>query len=292
MKIVVAGSNGQLGRELTEILSSGRADIGAINRSYADAVVAAADIDMLDITDMGALDKFVSELKPDIIFNCSAYTNVDKAEEERELAFKINSEGCLNLARVSSKYGAKLVSVSTDYVFDGESDIPYAETDKPNPKNVYGKSKLAGEQNIAANAERYFIVRTAWLYGKTGKNFVHTMLRLGREKDSVNVVGDQFGNPTNANDLAYHMLKIALTENYGIYHCTGKGVCSWYDFACRIFMKAGLKAKAVKCTSEEYPSKVKRPHFSALENRRLAQTVGDEMRPWQDALDSFLEKIL
>ncbi len=291
MKILIVGSKGQLGRELAEILETGKADIGPVDVRYTGAEVLAADVDTLDITDAPALDVFISRHKPDVIFNCSAYTNVDKAEEEEESAFKINAEGCLNLALSAAKSGSKLLSVSTDYVFDGTADKPYAESDLPNPQNVYGKSKLLGERNIAEHMEKYFIVRTAWLYGMSGKNFVRTMLRLGAERDVITVVGDQFGSPTNANDLAFHMLSVALTENYGVYHCTGNGVCSWYDFAKRIIEKSGLRAKVVECTSAEYPSKVKRPPYSALENKRLSETVGDKMRDWKDAIDCFLAKI-
>lgn len=291
MKIAIIGNKGQLGSELTKILADGKADIGAIDSRYNGASVVGVDIDTLDITDFVMLNDFMAIVRPDIVINCSAFTNVDKAEDDVATAYAVNATGCLNLAIKCREYGAKLLSVSTDYVFGGDQSEPYAETDTPCPHNVYGKSKLMGERNIAANLREHYIVRTSWLYGEKGKNFVYTMLRLGKEKDSVTVVNDQRGNPTNANDLAYHILKIALTDNYGIYHCTGNGICSWYDFACRIMEKAKLNCKVVPVTSEEYPSKVTRPKFSALDNKRLRETVGDEMRDWRDAIDCFIGKL-
>ncbi|MDD4832896.1 MAG: dTDP-4-dehydrorhamnose reductase [Clostridia bacterium] len=291
MKILIVGCYGQLGRELTEILNSGMADIGKIDDRYIGAEVTGADIDTLDVTSEFSLNNYFENLRPDIVFNCSAYTNVDKAEEDEKTAYAVNATGCLNLAKACNSCGAKLVSVSTDYVFDGEKTTPYVETDTPNPKTVYGLTKLQGEIFIAQNLKEHFIVRTAWLYGKQGKNFVRTMLRLGKERDSVTVVNDQYGCPTYANDLAYHMLKIALTEHYGIYHCVNNGVCSWYDFAKEIMYKAKLNCVVKPITSEEYGAKVKRPRFSALENDRLRKTVGDQMRKWDEALDSFLKEI-
>lgn len=291
MKIFIVGCYGQLGRELTEILTSGFADIGKIDERYIGAQITGADIDTLDVTNEFALNNYFENLRPDIVFNCSAYTNVDKAEEDEKTAYAVNATGCLNLAKACSSCGAKLVSVSTDYVFDGEKTTPYVETDMPNPQTVYGATKLQGEIFIAQNLKEHFIVRTAWLYGKQGKNFVRTMLRLGKERESVTVVNDQYGCPTYANDLAYHMLKIALTEYYGIYHCVNNGVCSWYDFAKEIMYKAKLDCVVTPVTSEEYGAKVKRPRFSALENDRLRKTVGDQMRKWDEALDSFLKEI-
>ncbi|HRX13595.1 MAG TPA: dTDP-4-dehydrorhamnose reductase [Eubacteriales bacterium] len=291
MKILIVGCYGQLGRELTEILTGDFADIGKIDDRYFGAQITGADIDTLDVTNEFSLNNYFENLRPDIVFNCSAYTNVDKAEEDEKTAYAVNATGCLNLAKACSSCGAKLVSVSTDYVFDGEKTTPYVETDTPNPQTVYGSTKLQGEIFIAQNLKEHFIVRTAWLYGKQGKNFVRTMLRLGKERDSVTVVNDQYGCPTYANDLAYHMLKIALTEHYGIYHCVNNGVCSWYDFAKEIMYKAKLDCVVKPITSEEYGAKVKRPRFSALENDRLRKTVGDQMRKWDEALDSFLKEI-
>jgi len=291
MKILIVGCYGQLGRELTEILNDGFADIGKIDERYIGAQITGADIDTLDVTNEFSLNNYFENLRPDIVFNCSAYTNVDKAEEDYNTAYAVNATGCLNLTKACSRYGAKLVSVSTDYVFDGEKTTPYVETDTPNPQTVYGATKLQGEIFIAQNLKEYFIVRTAWLYGKQGKNFVRTMLRVGKERDSVTVVDDQYGCPTYANDLAYHMLKIALTEHYGIYHCVNNGVCSWYDFAKEIMHKAKINCVVTPVTSEEYGAKVKRPRFSALENDRLRKTVGDQMRKWDEALDSFLKEI-
>ncbi|MBC2582965.1 NAD(P)-dependent oxidoreductase, partial [Clostridium sp. DJ247] len=186
------------------------------------------------------------------------------------------------------KVGAKLVQVSTDYVFSGVGDKPLKEYDLTAPYSVYGKSKLLGEKYVEQFSSKYFIVRTAWLYGYLGHNFVYTMMNLGKEKDMIKVVNDQRGNPTNANDLAYHILKLIETEEYGVYHCTGKGECSWYDFAKLIIELSGGKCEVKPCTSEEYKTPAKRPEYSSLDNMMLRNTVGDEMREWKDAIKSFI----
>lgn len=292
MNILITGGNGQLGTELAVALENQASELGAIPDCYQSAHVVSVDVDQLDITDQKAVQDFVNDGAFGLIFNCAAYTNVDACEANRDDAFRVNALGARNLAIAAQNIGAKLVHVSTDYVFAGDGTQPYVEWDLCNPQSVYGASKLLGEQYVRDFCSRYFIVRTSWLYGYVGGNFVKTMLRLGRERGAITVVNDQRGNPTNAADLAHHILKLGASEQYGVYHCTGNGECSWYDFACKIIEYAGIDAKVSPCTSEEYaknrPDTAKRPAYSSLEHCMLRNTVGDEMRPWQEALQYYI----
>lgn len=293
--ILITGAHGQLGCELTRMLGSGRAEIGPIPQDYADAQVIAVDADALDITDAQAVSAFFAENAPDIVINCAAFTNVDGCEQNEEAAFAVNAIGAANVARAAQAVGAKLVHVSTDYVFAGNEPGERVETDEVAPKSAYGRTKLAGERAVEEAIEERFIVRTAWLYGYIGKNFVKTMRRLGRAHERVSVVDDQIGNPTNANDLAYEILRIALTDDYGTYHITNNGICSWAEFATAIMEGSGLDCVVSPVTSEQYkemnPASADRPRFSALRNAHLAETVGDEMRDWWTALDMYLDNI-
>lgn len=289
MKILITGCNGQLGAELVKILHQGRSELGEIPAAYKGAQVTGIDLPDLDISDGPAVRAYIQEKRPDVILNCAAVTNVDGCEREPDQAMKGNAIGPRNLAAAAAETGAKLLHVSTDYVFGGDGDKPYAEWDVCAPQGAYGASKLLGERYVRERCPRYFIVRTAWLYGYHGKNFVKTILRLAREKGSCKVVNDQRGNPTNAADLAHHILKIAATEEYGVYHCTGEGVCTWYDFARKIVELSGIPCCVEPCTSEDFPSPTRRPAYSALENRMLRCTVGDEMRPWEEALSCFFK---
>lgn len=291
MKILVTGAKGQLASEIINILKSLRAEIGSISSEYSNNECIAVDVNDLDITDLSAVEKFITGNKPDIVINCAAMTNVDACESNLETAMKVNGLGARNLAIACNKNNAKLVHVSTDYVFAGDGDVAYCEWDKCCPKSIYGKSKLLGEQYVMNQCRKYFIIRTAWLYGYNGSNFVKTILKLAKEKEEIKVVYDQKGNPTNANDLAYHILKIALTEEYGIYHCTGNGECSWYDFASKIVEYYGLKCRVLPCTTEEYPRPAKRPSYSSLNHLMLRCTVGDEMRYWEDALKMYIDNL-
>ena len=291
LKIMVAGANGQLGSELQRQLKQGKCAIGNLPKSIANAQILCFDIDTLSITDKEALEKFIDEHKPDVVINCSAYTNVDACEENMQTAFEVNAIGARNLAIACDKVGAKLIHISTDYVFEGEKTaVPYSEYDPTAPASVYGKTKWAGEEYIKTFCKKHFIVRTAWLYGFAGNNFVKTILRIAAERDEIKVVDDQIGNPTNAEDLAYHLLLLADTEEYGTYHCTGEGVCSWYDFAKEIVRLGKLNTKVIPCTTEEFPRPAKRPAFSALENRMLTYTIGNHMRPWQEAIAEFFKE--
>ena len=209
----------------------------------------------------------------------------------KEAVTKVNAAGVRNLAVAAETVRAKLVHVSTDYVFAGNGTVPYTECYKTDPQSVYGKSKALGEQYAMSFCKRSFVVRTSWLYGYIGKNFVKTVRRIMRERGAMTVVNDQRGNPTNANDLAHHILKLCVTNEYGIYHCTGKGECTWFDFAAEIVKLSGIAGTVSPCSSEEYPSPVKRPAYSSLSHLALDCAVGDQMRAWQDALKEYIMKV-
>ena len=290
MNILIIGAKGQLGRELSDCFARGYTAIGVPEILKEEHKIIAADIDDVDIADLAALRAFANDKKIDVIFNCAAYTDVPGCESNVETAMRANAFGPRNLAILAEEKGAKLVHVSTDYVFGGDAEKPYIEWDIKNPQSVYGMSKHLGEEYIREQTGRYFIVRTSWLYSKYGKNFVKTMLRIAEEKGACRVVSDQRGNPTYAGDLAHHMLKLATTEHYGIYHGTGNGICSWYELTKKLVELAGIPATVSPCTSAEFPSPVKRPAYSALDNAALRATVGDEFRPWEDALAAFLKE--
>lgn len=293
MKIVITGGKGQLANEFKTILTTGEAEIAKCPIDITKCETIYVDVDELDITDLDKVNEFVIKEKPDVIINCAAFTNVDGCESNKDAAFKVNALGSRNLAIAAEKIGAKLVHVSTDYVFSGVGSVPLAEYDQTNPSSTYGTTKLMGENYVREFCSKYYIVRTAWLYGYVGKNFVYTMINLGKTKDSITVVNDQRGNPTNANDLAYHILKLINTEEYGVYHCTGEGECSWYDFASKIIELSGESCKVNPCTSEEYakqyPNAAKRPEYSSLDNMMLRCTVGNEMRNWEEAIETFMK---
>lgn len=295
MKIMITGCNGQLGNELQSILKSGKSEIGVAPQDVLGAEVLPVDIDTLDISDISAVNEFVNANKPDVIINCAAMTNVDGCESDYVTAFKVNALGVKNLAVCAEKIGAKFVHVSTDYVFAGNGTKPYCEWDKVDPQSVYGASKALGEKYALAFCKKSFVVRTSWLYGYIGKNFVKTVRRVIKSNGGIGVVCDQRGNPTNANDLAHHLLKLAVTEEYGIYHCTGEGECSWYDFAVKIAEYSGLGDTVTPCTTEEYNAKfnvpTKRPEYSSLRNLALECTVGNEMRNWEVALKEYISKV-
>jgi dTDP-4-dehydrorhamnose reductase len=295
MKIIITGGKGQLANEFKTILTTGEAEIAKCPIDITNCETIYVDVDELDITDTEKVNEFISKEKPDVIINCAAFTNVDGCESNKDAAFKVNAIGPRNLAIAAEKVGAKLVHVSTDYVFSGVGSVPLSEYDDTKPYSTYGTTKLMGENYVREFNSKYYIVRTAWLYGYVGKNFVYTMINLGKNKESIKVVNDQRGNPTNANDLAYHILKLINTEEYGVYHCTGEGECSWYDFASKIMDLHGLSCKVMPCTSEEYskeyPASAKRPEYSSLDNMMLRCTVGDEMRNWEEAIEVFVDKV-
>ncbi|MBL4936358.1 dTDP-4-dehydrorhamnose reductase [Clostridium sp. YIM B02515] len=291
MKILITGAKGQLGTQIIKMLESMNSELGPINNAYKNAEVIGIDVDQLDITNLNQVREYISIAKPQIIINCAAYTNVDACETNEDLAFKVNAIGPRNLAIVSEVIGAKLIHISTDYVFAGNGTKPYREYDLTNPQSSYGNTKNAGEEFVKCFSSRFFIVRTAWLYGYYGNNFVKTIIKAAKEKGYLDVVNDQRGNPTNAEDLAYHILRLALTEEYGIYHCTGTGECSWYDFAVKIVEYANINCTVSPVTSEKINRPAKRPAFSSLDNMMLRCTVGDEMRKWEEALKIFIKNV-
>ena len=281
MNILVTGCNGQLGNEMQ-----------LLEKDNGQHVFFNTDVSQLDITDQAAVDRFVADHEIDCIVNCAAYTAVDRAESDRELCTTLNTVAPAYLAAAVERRGGAMIQVSTDYVFDGKAHTPYVETDTPSPDSVYGSTKLAGELAVVKFCRRTMIVRTAWLYSSFGNNFVKTMMRLGREKKELGVVFDQIGTPTYARDLAVAIMA-AVNKGIvpGVYHFSNEGVCSWYDFACEIIRLSGVKATVAPCTSEEYkakhPDSADRPKWSALDNRMLRCTVGNDVRDWKDALACF-----
>lgn len=271
--LLVTGSNGQLGSELHKLLP--------------DAIF--TDVADLDITDKQAVADFVKSRDIDFIVNCAAYTAVDKAEDDAALAEKINVVGSANLAGT----GAKLIHISTDYVFDGNGHRPYLPEDEAKPVSVYGITKLAGEKEVLKHNKQAVIIRTAWLYSSFGNNFVKTMRRLGSERETINVVCDQVGTPTYAADLARAIVKIIphVNENTaGVYHFTNEGVCSWYDFAYEIMQQSGLNCKVMPILSAEYPTKAHRPFYSVLDKNKIRHTFGLEIRHWKEGLLECLKQ--
>lgn len=296
MKVLVTGGHGQLGNELKRCFDTMQAEIGPVPSVYDGANVDYIDYDTLDISDAAAVKNWYESNGPyDLTINCAAITNVDGCEQAEAAALRVNALGAENMARAAQDCGGKIVHVSTDYVFPGTNPVPRVESDPVCPVSAYGRTKWEGEVLVADVCERSFIVRTAWLYGYVGKNFVKTMMRLARENGKISVVNDQFGNPTSANDLAYEILKIASTENYGTYHCTNNNTCSWFEFACAIVDTAGIPCEKEGLSSAEYkerfPQSADRPAYSSLENGHLAATIGDEMRLWQDALTEYLQRL-
>jgi len=293
MTILITGAKGQLGNELTKILGEGTSELGVLPLFYAQSKVISVDVDELDITDLSAVLSFFALHTPSLVFNCAAMTNVDGCEAHEDVAYQVNAVGPKNLALACKQHGSRLLHVSTDYVFSGTGNRPYLESDDPSPNTAYGRTKLAGEESVLSHCPNSCICRTAWLYGYVGNNFVKTMLRLAREKGSLTVVNDQVGNPTSAVDLAYQLLLLGASTETGIFHCTGNGdAVSWFDFASRIVTSAGLDVPVQGCSTAEFPRPAKRPAYSALGNSRLRSTIGDSMRDWKVALDSFMEKYL
>lgn len=301
MKILLTGSNGQLGLALKDELTK-------LGNSFE---VVSTDYNTLDITNLEQVEEKLTHEQADVVINCAAHTAVDKCEEDVENAYKINAIGARNLAIVCEKLGAKLVQVSTDYVFSGEfnnvmvEDIayedvlcerieraklsrPWREDDGVAPQSIYGTSKLMGEELVRSLCHKYFIVRTAWLYGE-GNNFVRTMLKLAETNTELNIVGDQFGNPTYAKDLAIAIVNLIQTEYYGTYHGTCEGTCSWYDFAKKIFEIKGIEIKLNKVTSEQFVRPAKRPFYSSLDNFMLKLNGLNTFRTWEEALEDYLD---
>ena len=302
MKVFVTGVGGQLGHDVVnELVRRGHEAVGSdIQDAYAGlqdgSAVCAAPYFPLDITDAAAVERVLSEAKPDAVIHPAAWTAVDAAEdvENREKVHRINGEGPLHIARACKKLGAKMLYISTDYVFDGQGDRPWQPDDTCYaPLSVYGKTKLEGEQAVAGTLEKFFIVRIAWAFGKNGKNFVRTMLNVGRKHDTVRVVNDQIGTPTYTFDLARLLADMIESDKYGYYHATNEGgYISWYDFTREIYRQAGLNTKVIPVTTAEYGlSKAARPFNSRLDKSKLSQNGFTPLPDWRDALSRYLKEI-
>ena len=276
-KLLITGGNGQLGRAINNLYAD-REDIECIN----------TDVGELDITNLEEVIEFVDKCRPYAIVNCAAHTAVDLCEDQVDAAYKINAIGPRNLSIAAEKFGCKIMQISTDYVFSGNASRPYTEFDAPAPQGVYGASKLAGENFVKEFSSKYFIIRTAWLYGD-GKNFVKTMLRLAEERDEIGVVYDQVGSPTSTFELAKAMDSLLFTDNYGTFHGTCEGTCSWADFAEEIFRLAGKNVKVNRLTSDQYPAKAKRPAYSVLDNYMFRITNCFMFADWHDALKEYMD---
>ena len=276
MRIIVTGSNGQLGSDVVaELKKRGHTAISA-------------DLPDTDITDSAATEKLIAESNADGVIHCAAYTNVDLAEAEKDICRKINVDGSLNLALSCEKHGLKLLYISTDYVFSGQGKDTF-ETDSPKkPCNFYGISKLEGENAVTGNCNKSFVVRISWVFGENGKNFVKTMLRLSKEKEEITVVCDQIGSPTYTKDLAPLLCDIISTENYGVYHATNEGYCSWAEFASKIMELSGAATKIIPVTSKEYKTVAVRPENSRLSKKSLDENGFERLPHWEDALKRYL----
>lgn len=286
-KVIVTGANGQLGRAINKVFAD-NTEYELINTDFN-----IEGIESLDITNIDSVLAFADKIKPYAIINCAAHTAVDLCEVQKDLAYKINAIGPRNLAIAASKYDAKLIHISTDYVFPGNASEPYLEFDTPAPKSMYGTTKLAGENFVKQfGGNKWFIIRTAWLYGD-GKNFVKTMLKLSENHDTLTVVDDQVGSPTSALELARAISFLINTESYGLYHGTCEGVCSWADFAKEIFRLAGKDTVVKPVTSEEYkamnPNSADRPKYSVLENYMLKLTSSYMFADWKDAIAEYMK---
>ena len=281
MKVLVTGVKGQLGYDVVkECEKRGIEAIGV-------------DVEEMDITDAAACERVITEAKADAVIHCAAYTAVDAAEDNKDLCRKVNAEGTRNIAEVCRKLDIKMMYFSTDYVFNGQGERPWEPDDPREPLNVYGQTKYEGELAVQELLEKYFIVRIAWVFGVNGKNFIKTMLRLGKERGAVSVVDDQIGSPTYTYDLARLVVDMIQTDRYGIYHATNEGLCSWYEFACQIFKAAGMnQVKVTPVDSTAFPAKAKRPHNSRMDKSKLAENGFEPLPSWEDALERYLKEIL
>lgn len=285
-RIMITGAAGQLGLALNRLIKAH--DEYELFRTGTKESPD-GEIHAMDITQEVAVRTYIKEIKPDIIINCAALTAVDRCEGEQELAYRINALGPKYLAEAAEEIGAKLVHISTDYVYDGRGTAPYTEDSKPNPISVYGRTKLAGEEFVQEYCSRAFILRTAWVYGE-GKNFVRTMLRLAENNSKIRVVSDQYGTPTSALELARVVVFLMETESYGIYHATCEGSTSWYEFALTIFKEAGVSVEVEAIKTSEYPAPAKRPMYSVLDKRALRERHGYVMQDWKEAFKEYMRE--
>lgn len=279
MKVLVTGAKGQLGTDLmNELAKRGIEGIGV-------------DVQEMDITDAEACRRVIKRSGADAVIHCAAYTAVDAAEDNVDLCRRINGEGTRNVAQACKEADIKLMYISTDYVFDGPGTRPWEPDDERHPLNVYGQTKYEGELAVEELSDKYFIVRIAWVFGVAGKNFIKTMLRLGKERGAVSVVDDQIGSPTYTYDLARLLVDMIQTDKYGRYHATNEGLCSWYEFAKEIFRQAGMDVPVTPVSSDAFPAKATRPSNSRLNKDKLSENGFERLPAWQDALGRFLKEI-
>ncbi|MFT4105032.1 MAG: dTDP-4-dehydrorhamnose reductase [Lacrimispora sp.] len=279
MKVLVTGVKGQLGFDVVnELEKRGHETIGV-------------DIEEMDITDEESVNRVIREAAPDSVIHCAAYTAVDAAEDNEELCERVNATGTEYIARVCRDLDIKMMYISTDYVFNGQGTRPWEPDDEREPLSVYGRTKYQGELAVEENLTKYFIVRIAWVFGVNGKNFIKTMLNLGKAHDKLTVVADQTGSPTYTYDLARLLVDMIETDKYGRYHATNEGLCTWYEFACEIFKQAGMDVKVEPVGSDQYPAKAKRPSNSRMNKDKLEENGFERLPSWQDALKRYLEVI-
>ena len=279
MKVLVTGAKGQLGTDLmNELAKRGIEGIGV-------------DVQEMDITDAEACRRVIKNSGADAVIHCAAYTAVDAAENNEVICRRINGEGTRNVAQACKEADVKLMYISTDYVFDGQGTRPWEPDDERHPLNVYGQTKYEGELAVEELSDKYFIVRIAWVFGVAGKNFIKTMLRLGKERGAVSVVDDQIGSPTYTYDLARLLVDMIQTDKYGRYHATNEGLCSWYEFAKEIFRQAGMDVPVTPVSSDAFPAKATRPSNSRLNKDKLSENGFERLPAWQDALGRFLKEI-
>ena len=279
MRVFVTGVKGQLGYDvMNELEKQGLEGIGV-------------DIDEMDITDADQVNKVIKEAAPDAVIHCAAYTAVDAAEDNEEICRKVNAQGTENIAKVCEELDIKMMYISTDYVFNGQGERPWEPDDEREPLNVYGQTKYEGELAIEEHVKKFFTVRIAWVFGVNGKNFIKTMLNLGKTHDHLTVVNDQTGSPTYTYDLARLLVDMIQTDKYGRYHATNEGLCTWYEFACEIFKQAGMDVSVAPVSSDEYPAKAKRPSNCRMDKSKLTANGFQPLPTWQDALSRYLKEI-
>ena len=279
MKVLVTGVKGQLGHDVVyELRKRGMEAVGV-------------DIEEMDITDRDSVRNVMFENKPDAVIHCAAYTAVDAAEDNEDVCRKVNADGTQNIADACKELDIKMLYISTDYVFDGEGELPWDPDDVCHPLSIYGQTKYEGELAIQNTLKKYFIVRITWAFGVNGKNFVKTMLNLAEKNSRITVVNDQYGSPTYTYDLAKLLVDMVLTEKYGIYHAANEGICTWYEFTKEIFEQAGVNVKVVPVTSEEFKSRANRPKNSRMDKNKLEENGFERLPSWQDALRRYLKII-
>ena len=279
MKVLVTGVKGQLGYDVVRELE--KRQIEAVG----------VDVEEMDITDAAQVETVIRNVNPDAVIHCAAYTAVDAAEDNEELCRRVNAQGTENVAKVCQEMDLKMMYISTDYVFDGQGTRPWEPDDERDPLNVYGQTKYEGELAVEKYVEKFFIVRIAWVFGVNGKNFIKTLLNLGKTHDKLTVVNDQTGSPTYTYDLARLLADMIQTDKYGRYHATNEGICTWYEFACEIFRQAGMDVEVAPVTSDEYPAKAKRPANSRMSKKKLDENGFERLPSWQDALKRYLKEI-